>query len=80
MICSGCGKEIPLDQTVCPTCAKDTNSDQQAQLLSFICFGVLLAGGLFFGHAAWGAAAGIAAAFAVQIVHRRLQGWRDGPR
>ena len=73
MICSGCGKQISFSRGTCPECGRPTNSDQQAYLLSYICFGVLLAAGIFFGHALLGAIAGVASAFAAQIVHRRLQ-------
>jgi len=73
MICSGCRKRIPLSRERCPNCGRDTNSDQQAHLLSLISFGFLLAIGFFAGHLAFGAAAGVISACLVQIIHWRLQ-------
>jgi predicted amidophosphoribosyltransferase len=83
MICTGCGKRISLSRSYCPHCRIDTNSDQQAHLLSLICFGILAAGGFFSGHLVFGAVLGMAAAFLVQLLHRHLQRPRpeiDSPR
>lgn len=83
MVCTGCGNRISFSRSFCPHCRIDTNSDQQACLLSLICLGILAAVGFFSGHPAFGLALGLAAAIFIQICHRRLQRIRpknDSPR
>jgi hypothetical protein len=73
MICSGCGRKVSFSNGTCPGCGRSTNSDQQALALSIIAFLFSLMAGLFLDRADAGAAVGVGLAFAIQIVHRRLQ-------
>lgn len=36
MLCSGCGKDIPFNGTVCPYCHRDKSKDQQYTVWAFI--------------------------------------------
>lgn len=36
MLCSGCGKDIPFNGTVCPYCQRDKSKDQQYTVWAFI--------------------------------------------
>lgn len=73
MICSGCGDKISFNAPTCPRCHRDTNSDQQAIVLSFIMFGIGLFAGLFLANIFLGVSSGVALAFVVRTVHRYLQ-------
>jgi Short C-terminal domain len=57
MQCSGCGKDIPFNGTVCPYCQRDKSKDQAYTLVAFI-FGIIggTIGYLMFG--VWGAISG----------------------
>lgn len=46
MICSGCGKDIPMGGVVCPYCHRDKTGDANAHLLGYI-FGAV---GAFIGY------------------------------
>jgi glutaredoxin len=73
MICSGCGDKISFNAETCPHCHRDTNSDRQAIVLSFIVLGIGLFAGLFLTNIFLGAGGGVALAFAVLTAHRYLQ-------
>lgn len=57
MMCSGCGKDIPFNGTVCPYCHRDKSKDQEYTVL-----GVIFSGGLgWLGYklfGVWGAIGG----------------------
>ena len=57
MRCSGCGKDIPFNGTVCPYCQRDKSKDQAYTVVAFI-FGIIGGAIGYFIFGFWGVVGG----------------------
>lgn len=57
MLCSGCGKDIPFNGTVCPYCQRDKSKDQAYTVTAFI-YGLIGGAIGYFVFGFWGVLGG----------------------
>lgn len=66
MRCSGCGKEIPFEGTVCPFCNRDKSNDKKRYELAIVwCIGLGFVGGYLFGG--WGLIIGVFVGYGLAV-------------